>query len=230
MSILLRRILRIIGLSGVIVGEIARLRSSLDVERAHLDTASGTDLPSWPPRAVLGDSLIAAEQAKPDATNAGADAGDVLAPDRAARFAERRGALCIDLCIAYVFTVLLSFALVPSLDPESAQSPDPGQGVGLFSSFLGGPLFLFIVGTIGEWRWGATPGKLIARLRVERADGAGVPLVRALARNLVESLLVSMFFFVLLPLFLIDAIVARGGNRYLHDAFGGTRVVARGAG
>jgi serine/threonine protein kinase len=64
---------------------------------------------------------------------------------------------------------------------------DELQGAwGLLVSALTANL-MFVATAFGIWRWGATPGKWVCKLRVLRSDGSSVSLARAFLRQFVQD-------------------------------------------
>jgi uncharacterized RDD family membrane protein YckC len=162
----------------------------------------------------------------------------------------RLAAGALDLCLLGLVSQIVFFLFIG--DPFEVIDR-MGQDVRSASAVML-PWILVVIAYYGlsEWRWGATPGKAICRLRVVGADQGHPPLMRALARAAIYSV-VPMLPYGLMLLFRPDAMAITGGptayaqgfgyyvllgllfvtvrrrNRFasLHDLATGTRVVSR---
>jgi len=82
-----------------------------------------------------------------------------------------------------VLAALLDFILFSGFQALWAWIPVPGL-LGRFCGPMGFQL-AWILPAMGVWRWGVTPGTWVTRLRVTRAHGGRVSLVRSLLRQII---------------------------------------------
>lgn len=203
-----------------------------DSELAHLAGAGRIDgstlvwnegLPDWRPYAQVGPILAAAPPAL-GVSNAAPQRFQpaVGAAMRYAGFWVRVGAALLDFLIVIPVLALVFLAFYLAV-PDFLSAFFPGRAAQGNGALLPFRLITMAIGisyeTFFVGKWGATPGKMICKLRVVRPDGDRVSYLRAFARYFGRLLSA-------IPLDLGYLIVAFDSEkRGLHDYICSTRVI-----
>ena len=137
-----------------------------------------------------------------------------------AGFGLRLRAKILDGMIIFLLAILLYIAAIFVLDP-SLQPGSQSERVLVTMLYILPALLSIVYTTYFLGAYGATPGKMIAKLRVLRGNGERVTYRRAFYRHLAE-------FLSYIPL-LLGYVIALfdGEHRTLHDRICDTRVVVR---
>ena len=160
---------------------------------------------------------------------AGEEAAEWVADARPAGFVVRAGAYLIDgallaAWLVWAVAVAALQQLAPFLEsgvPPAVWAPKIVQSHDVLLRAL--PLWLLVAALYAVAFLaleGATPGKMIFRLRVMRADGREIGLRQALLRELAGGLCTALTFGLAYL-----AVAFSGEKRGLHDRLGGTLVV-----
>jgi uncharacterized RDD family membrane protein YckC len=132
-------------------------------------------------------------------------------------------ALIIDGCVSAVLKLPIDIALMVAFGIKVALIHDPKQPLDPIYNIASGAFgiaFLFVYHGWFNLNKGGTPGKLIMKLRVMRADdGTRIGYGRSFAREISKIVFLVMFF--------IDALVPifRKDKRAVHDLVCNTKVL-----